>query len=80
VLRVERWVDESIIDMWERLERAWMESKRECLVWESDCGSVLVREDTGRVVSRLRYVDVIGSLREGGSRGEGVSKYGASSS
>lgn len=54
VLSVERWVEESIIDLWERLERAWRESRRECVVWERDCGSLVVRDETGSVVSRVR--------------------------
>jgi hypothetical protein len=74
VVRVERWFEESIMDIWERFERAWRERRREWVVWVRDCGSEAVRDERGRVVSRFRYVDVVVSLEEGGGRGEGVSK------
>lgn len=54
VLSVDRWVDESIMDLCERLERPWRERRRECVVCERDCGSLLVRDESGRVVSRFR--------------------------
>lgn len=33
VERVERCVEESIIGLWERLERDWRERRRELVVW-----------------------------------------------
>jgi hypothetical protein len=54
VERVERWVEEAIMDLWERFESAWRERRREWEVWERDWGSVVVREERGRVVRRLR--------------------------
>ena len=72
--RVERCVDEAIMDLWQRFESPWRESSRECDVWESDCGSVVVSDERGRVVRRVRYADVVLSVEDGGPRGEGVSK------
>lgn len=72
--RVERCVDDAIMDLCERLERAWRERRREWEVWERDCGSLVVRDERGRVVRRLRYADVVLSVEDGGVRGEGVSK------
>ena len=44
------------------------------MVCERDCGSVLVREDSGRVVRRFKYALVVESLEDGAGRGDGVSK------
>ncbi len=44
------------------------------MVCERDCGSVLVREDSGRVVRRFKYPLVVGSLDAGAGLGDGVSK------
>lgn len=74
VLRVERWVEESIMDLCDRLESAWRERSNECVDWVRDCGSLVVRELRGRVVSRERYVFVVGSLELGSGRGDGLSK------
>jgi len=63
-----------IIDLWERLESACSESRRECEVWDSDWGSVVERDERGRVESRFRYVAVVGSFEDGGGRGDGLSK------
>ena len=49
-----RCVADLIIDLWERFDRAWRERRRECVVWERDCGSVVVRDESGRVVRRFR--------------------------
>lgn len=71
LVSVERWVDESTTDRWERLDRACREMRRECVVWLRDWGSVVLSDDTGKVESRLRYVSVVESFNVGGGRGEG---------
>ena len=43
-------------------------------VWAKDWGSVVFSDESGRVVSLLRYEEVIGSLEDGGGRGDGASK------
>ena len=68
------------MDLCERLDRACKDIKSELEVCESDWGSVVVREGRGKVVSLLRYAEDIGSLNDGRSRWEGLSKYGKSSS
>jgi len=40
VPKVDRWAEESIMDLCERFERAWRERSSEFVVWVSDCGSV----------------------------------------
>jgi hypothetical protein len=45
-----------------------------------ESGSEDVRDERGRVVSRFKYVDVVASLKEGGGREVGASKYGTRSS
>lgn len=51
---VERCVEESMIALWERLESAWSERSRECVVCDSDWGSLVVRAERGKVVNRFR--------------------------
>ena len=69
-----------MMDRWERLESACRARWRDCVDWDSDWGSLEVRDARGSVVSRFRYAAVVGSLEDGGARGEGASKWGASSS
>ena len=52
--RVDRWFEEVMMDLWERLDSAWRESRREWVVCERDCGSLPARAESGRVVRRLR--------------------------
>lgn len=72
--KVDKWVEDSMTDLWERFESAWRERRSECEDWERDWGSLVLREESGNVVSRLRYVAVTGSFEEGGGLGEGESK------
>lgn len=82
VVSVARWVAESMMDLCERLERAWSARCSDCVDWERDRPSpssfeLRLRDARGRVVSRLRYAAVVGSVGEGrGVRDEreGVSK------
>ena len=71
---VERWVAEAMVDLCDRFDRACRESRRDCDVCESDCGSVVVSEERGRVESRFKYADVVGLWEGGGGRGDGISK------
>ena len=54
VERVDRWVEEATVDLWERFDSAWRERSRECELWERDWGSVVVRDKRGRVESRFK--------------------------
>jgi len=68
VLSVDRWFADSIMDLWERLESDWRERVRDCVCEERDCGSVVLMDERGSVVSRLRYVFVVESFNDGGGR------------
>jgi hypothetical protein len=72
--REERWSDEAITDLCDRLDSACRDSCIVCDVWAKDWGSVVFNDESGRVVSLFRYEEVIGSLEDGGGRGEGASK------
>ena len=82
VRRDERLSAEVMKALCERFERAWRERRFECEAWESDWGSVVVRDARESVERRLRYFADVESVAggRGGELASAESKYGTSSS
>jgi len=63
--REDRWSDEAITDLCDRLDSACKDSCIVYDVWPKDWGSVVFSDESGRVVSLFKYEAVIGSLGDG---------------